>query len=186
MGRAVGRRLRANGAPPPPPPPLVAAAPRLLLGVGCRVSNRGDLPAVSIRFSPSPSPGHGPWSPSASGPRPSYSQPTDHLTSHPRLRTSPLYGCGGLSLVTAGRRPARGGGIDFLVRHVRARGGCSARQVSVYVLCRRLGGAPHCCDEPAAAALLLLLPRRFFVVALSCGYVICAHAHETRRDAWRL
>ena len=36
-----------------------------------------------------------------------------------------------------------------------------------------------------SALLLLLLPRRFFVVSLSCGYVIRAHAHGPRHDATR-
>ena len=55
----------------------------------------------------------------------------------------------------------------------------SAARLGGSALLRRLGSS--------AALLLLVLPRRFFVVSLflSCGYVIRARAHATRRDVTR-
>ena len=53
----------------------------------------------------------------------------------------------------------------------------SAARLGGSALLRRLGSS--------AALLLLVLPRRFFVVSLSCGYVIRAHAHATRRGITR-
>ena len=55
----------------------------------------------------------------------------------------------------------------------------------------RLGGSTRRLSLASAtwlvggALLLLVLPRRFFVVSLSCGYVIRAHAHATRRGITR-
>ena len=72
--------------------------------------------------------------------------------------------------------------MDYFVRRS-ARDAASARLGRfVVVLCCRLGGAAGSSRSSAcggATALLLLPPRRFFVISLSCGYVICAHAHAT-------
>ena len=104
-------------------------------------------PIYRLLLCPRP-PGHGFVGTPARIHHPSYSQSTDHLTSHPRLRTSPLYGCGSFSQILRCRRPTGDGDIGFLVRRF-PRDAESARLGRFVVVCVVVSVGLRACTQCA-------------------------------------